>query len=91
MKANMARRFGPLWKPQLFAGVILGYLLGRALPGTQVAPFGVAFYAAVRAAGFRGPEALPVALAVMAGSLGLQPGFPREPWVVLSVVLCHLL
>src|SRR5690606_4505257 len=55
------------WNPPLYAGLILAFLMGRAQPISPVAPFGIAFYMAVRAAGFGGLAALPVALALLGG------------------------
>ncbi|HWI65464.1 MAG TPA: SpoIIE family protein phosphatase [Symbiobacteriaceae bacterium] len=88
-KAAASRRLGWLWQPRLYAGVGLGFMLGRALPGSGLAPFGVAFYAAVRGAGFRGPEAIPAALAVLAGVWFAAP--ERFAWVALSILVIHLL
>jgi stage II sporulation protein E len=88
-RAGVARRFGWLWKPQLYAGVTLAFLLGRALPGTQVAPLGLAFYAAVRGTGFGATAALPVGLAAVAGAWLALPALPAL-WVGLGVLFCHL-
>ncbi|HEY3369104.1 MAG TPA: SpoIIE family protein phosphatase [Symbiobacteriaceae bacterium] len=67
------RRFGRLWKPNFYAGMLVGFLLGRALPEAQVGPLGIAFYAAVRGAGFGPLAAIPVGLAVVAGSATALP------------------
>lgn len=88
-KAAAVRRLGWIWQPRLFAGILFGFLLGRALPDSNLVPFGIAFYAAVRGAGFSGPDAIPAALAVLVGSYTVVPG--QLPWAALSILVCHLL
>jgi len=88
-KAAAGKRLGWLWHPRLYAGIVFGFLLGRALAGSGLAPFGVAFYAAVRGAGFSGPDSIPAALAVMVGAATAIP--ERFPWVALSILVCHVL
>jgi stage II sporulation protein E len=85
-KAFIVRHLGWAWKPQLYAGLVVGFLLART-PGSELAPFGVAFYAAVRGAGFGGPGVLAVAAAVMAGSwTGDLQSFL---WVALAIGVSH--
>lgn len=88
-RSVVQRRLGWLWVPRLYAGILLGYLLGRALPGSQVAPFGIAFYAAVRGAGFGGKAALPVAVAVLAGT-GAALGWNQAAWIAGGIAVCHI-
>lgn len=79
--ANRWRRLGSwfvsrmawAWHPLFYAGICLGFLMGRAQPFDPVAPFGIAFYMAVRAAGFSSAAGVPVALAVMGGAATVQP------------------
>jgi len=85
----IGRRMGWAWQPLLFVGVLLGLLLGRALPGAHVAPFGIAFYAAVRGAGFSAANAVPVALAAIIGSWTVLP-FSQVLWVTSAVALAHI-
>ena len=61
------------WHPLFYAGVGLGFLMGRAQPFSPVAPFGIAFYMAVRAAGFSSAAGVAVALAVLGGAATVQP------------------
>jgi stage II sporulation protein E len=89
VRAALQNRLGWLWQPQLYAGILLGFLLGRALGDSKLAPFGIAFYAAVRGAGFAGPDAIPAAVAVLAGSYTVAP--ERLPWVTLSMLICHVM
>lgn len=86
-KRGLGKRFGFLWHPRLYTGLLLGFLLGRALPASQVAPLGLAFFAAVRGAGF-GRAALPVGLAVVAGAWSVLP-LPQVMWVWLGVLFCQ--
>ncbi|HWI51110.1 MAG TPA: hypothetical protein VNT01_03085, partial [Symbiobacteriaceae bacterium] len=88
-KAAASKRFGWLWQPRLYAGILFGFLLGRALGESSLAPFGIAFYAAVRGAGIAGPDGIPAALAVLAGSATVAPD--RFPWIALSILICHAL
>lgn len=88
-KAALSKRLGWLWRPLLYAGVVLGFLFGRAVPVSQVAPFGVALYAAVRGAGFGATAALPVGAAVIAGA-ALVMGWPLILSAALAVGVCHL-
>lgn len=88
-KGKVVGRFGWAWRPLLYAGILFGFLMGRAVPISQVAPFGIAFFVAVRGAGFGSSETLPVALAVIAGAFsGLPPG--QAGWVALGITLAHL-
>lgn len=48
--------------------------MGRALPDTHAAPFGVAYYAALHSAGFGPATVFPVALAVFAGASHARNG-----------------
>lgn len=90
-RAQLAGRFGWAWQPLLYAGMLLGFFLSRALPDYQghLAPLGVAFYAAVRGAGLSGPGALAVALSVVAG--GASISLPQAVWIAAAVAGCHLL
>ncbi|MFZ5825907.1 MAG: SpoIIE family protein phosphatase [Bacillota bacterium] len=89
LKAKIADRFGWAWQPLLYAGLLFGFLLGRAVPISKMAPFGIAFYVAVRGAGFSGLGVLPVALAVIAGAFtGLRPA--QAGGVALAVVVAHV-
>lgn len=89
LKAKIASRFGWAWQPLHYAGISFGFLMGRAVPISQVAPFGIAYYVAVRGAGFGGLGALPVALAVIAGAFsGLPPA--QAGWVALTVMVAHV-
>ena len=90
-KAGLSRRFGWLWQPLLYAGILIGFLLGRAVPASQVMPFGIAFYAAVRAAGFGPTAALPVAVAVFCGSLSAVGVTQQVIWVGVALLTCQLL
>jgi len=90
LRNRTVARLGWLWVPRLYVGILTGYLLGRALPGAQIAPFGIAFYAAVRGAGFSGKQALPVALAVVAGAGGLL-GWTQAAWIAAGLGACHVL
>ncbi len=88
----MGRRFGWLWRPLLYAGVTVGFLLGRALPegeAAAVAPFGVAFYAAVHGAGLGAQGGLVAAVAVLAGSVTVL-GVPGAASVALALLTCHV-
>jgi len=69
VKGRLAR----LWHPLPWAGLVIAFLMGRAQPISPVAPFGIAFYTAVRAAGFSGFAALPAALALLGGAALVQP------------------
>jgi stage II sporulation protein E len=89
LKASAGQRLRWLWHPSLYASILFGVLLGRALGASNLAPFGIAFYAAVRGAGYQGPEAIPAALAVLVGAALAVP--ERFPWVALSILTCHLL
>ncbi len=66
-------RLSGLWHPLPWAGLLLAFLLGRAQPVSPVAPFAIAFYTAVRAAGFGGFASVPVALALLGGAALVQP------------------
>lgn len=90
-KAGLFRRFGWLWRPLLYTGILLGFLLGRAVPVSQVMPFGIAFYAAVRAAGFGPAAALPVAAAVFIGNLSVLGLHQQTLWVGMALLACQLL
>ena len=78
------------WNPPLYAGLILAFLMGRAQPISPVAPFGIAFYMAVRAAGFGGLAALPVALALLGGAALVQP-LSVFATTAMSIGLVHAL
>lgn len=89
-KAQAERRFGWLWQPRLYAGILLGFLLGRALPESLVAPFGVAFYAAVRGAGVSPLRSVPVGLAIAIGAVTVLP--PVQALAVAAALgMTHLL
>lgn len=88
VRVAAAARFGWLWQPLLYAGLCLGFLLGRALPDSQTVPFGLAFFAAVKGAGFTRIGGLTVGVAVAAGAATvLQP--LQVVWVVLALAVCH--
>ncbi|HEY8346025.1 MAG TPA: SpoIIE family protein phosphatase [Symbiobacteriaceae bacterium] len=89
-REKMEQRFGWLWQPRLYAGILLGFLLGRALPESQVAPFGIAFYAAVRGAGVQPLRAVPVGLAVAAGAFTVLPPLQALA-VTAAVAVSHFL
>lgn len=90
-KAAAAARLGWLWRPQLYAGLLLGVLLGRAMAGSHVALFGIAFYAAVRGAGFSASASAPVAVAVLAGSASVSAGnLTQWFWILIAVCVCHV-
>lgn len=89
LKASVGQRLGWFWRPSLYASILFGFLLGRSLAASSLAPFGIAFYAAVRGVGFQGPDAIPAALAVLAGAALAVPD--RFAWVALSILTCHLL
>jgi len=89
-KAQAERRFGWLWQPRLYAGILLGFLLGRALPESLIAPFGLAFYAAVRGAGVSPLSSVPVGLAVAIGAVTVLP--PVQALAVAAALgVAHLL
>lgn len=88
-KGKVVSRLGWAWRPLLFAGILFGFLLGRAVPVSQVAPFGIAYYAAVRGAGFGSMGSLPVALAVVAGAISGLP-LMQAAWVAMAVGFVHL-
>ncbi len=69
----LQRRLSWVWRPLLYAGIVIAFLMGRAQPVSPAAPFSIAFYTAVRAAGFGGLAALPVALALLGGAALVQP------------------
>ncbi|MFZ5816532.1 MAG: SpoIIE family protein phosphatase [Bacillota bacterium] len=86
----LASRLGWAWQPLLYAGVLLGFLLGRAAPVSQIGSFGIAYYAAVRGAGFSALGTLPVALAVVAGSFTRLPP-AQAGWAGLAIALIYLM
>lgn len=90
LKTAAARRFGWGWQPQLYATLVLGFLLGRAVPGSGTALFGIAYCAALAASG--APRRLQVAatLAVLVGSATVQSLFTL-PWVAAGLGVCLLL
>ncbi len=63
--------------------------MGRAVPFSQIMPFGIAFYVAVRGAGFGAMQSLPVALAVVLGAVGAL-SVTQAGWAGLAVLLAHL-
>lgn len=67
--------------------LLSAYLMGRALPGAQIAPFGVAFIAAVAGLGLRGWVPAILAVATFAGAAS---AIPREGalWVGFALALC---
>lgn len=78
------------WNPLFYAGICLGFLMGRAQPYSPVAPFGITFYMAVRAAGFSGAAGIPVALAVLGGAATVQP-LPAFATSAAALGLVHAL
>lgn len=88
-KGKVLSRLAWAWRPLLYAGILLGFLLGRAVPVSQIAPFGIAFYVAVRGAGFGALASLPAALAVAVGAFTGLP-MVQAGWVSLAVGLAHL-
>lgn len=88
VRAEAVRRLFWLWKPGLYAGVLFGFLMGRALPASGIVPLGLAFFSAVRGAGIKSLAALPVGIAVMAGGLTVLP-LPRALWVGAAVWAAH--
>jgi stage II sporulation protein E len=89
-KVAVARRFGWGWHPQLYASLAFGLLLGRALPGSHTALFGIAFCAALAAVGGEKTTRSVAALAVIAGSVSVHP-LQVTLWVAVGVVVCVLL
>lgn len=73
LRERLKARLRRAWRPLLFAGIVIGFLMGRAQPFSPAAPFGIAFYTAVRAAGFGHLAALPAAAALLAGAALVQP------------------
>lgn len=90
LKREMAARLNWLWNPLLYTGVLLGFLLGRALPSAQIAPFGIAFFVAVRAAGFGRLGSLGVAFSVILGSATVIAG-PQLIAIALAIMGSHFL
>lgn len=90
LKVLAERRVGWLWQPQLYAGILLGFLLGRALPESQVAPFGIAFYAALRGAGVDALRSIPYGLAVALGAVTVLPPLQAAA-VTAALAVTHLL
>lgn len=88
-KAKVKGWVQALWRPALYLGMLLGCLMGRALPGAHIAPFGLALFAAARSAGVTAAGGLPVALAILAGSLSAQP-LQQGLWILLGLVVCQL-
>ncbi len=90
-KAGVAARLGWLWKPQLYTGLLLAFLLGRALPGAEIAPFGIAFFIAVRAVGFRGIGALAIGGSTILGAWTIRSSPSQFAAVVLAILIGQLL
>lgn len=88
-KGRVSSRLGWAWRPLLYAGILFGFLLGRSVPVSHIAPFGIAFYAAVRGTGFGAAVSLPTALAVVAGAVSGLP-FTQALWVSAAVGFVHL-
>lgn len=88
-KAWMAARLAWAWQPLLYIGILLGFLMGRAIPISPVATFGIAFYVAVRIAGFGGLAGLPVAAAVIGGAATVRSPLALGT-VALAIGLAHL-
>lgn len=88
-KGKLLQRMAWAWRPLLYAGILLGLMMGRAIPAAQIAPLGIAFYVGVRGAGFGALEGLAVGLSVIAGAL---LGLPASEalWVAGAVLVAHL-
>jgi len=86
----LASRLAWAWHPLFYAGIAAGFLMGRTHPISPVAPFGIAFYMAVCAAGYRGLTALPVGLAALAGAVTVQP-LPVFASFAAALLLVHVL
>ncbi len=70
--------------------MLIGYLLGRAIPQIPVAPLGIAFFAAVRGVGINPTRSLFVGVAILGGGYLLRD--PRElAGIALAISICHLL
>ncbi|MGE5673209.1 MAG: SpoIIE family protein phosphatase [Mycobacterium leprae] len=79
-----------LWNPLFYAAILFGFLAGRALPGSQIAPVGIALFAAIRCGGMGRKGSLLVGLAVAYGSWTVRPNFSIL-WVGAALLAIHLL
>jgi len=78
------------WQPQLYVLLLIGYLLGRALPQIPVAPFGIAFFAAVRGAGISSARSLLIGAAILGGGYLVRE--PRDlAGIAVAISICQLL
>lgn len=73
---QIGRGLAVLWQPLQWACVLAGFLLGRMFPSSGLAPVGLAFFGAVRGAGFSPLSTGLVGLAVLAG--GAVELFPLD-------------
>jgi len=79
-----------VWQPQLYSLILIGYLLGRALPQIPVAPLGIAFFAAVRGVGISSTRSLFVGAAILGGGYLVRE--PKElAGIAVAISTCHLL
>lgn len=70
-------------------GILIAFVLGRALPSTMVAPFGLAFLAGVRGGGWHGIPAILVAAAVGTGAWSVLPPI-QTVWVAGALLVCSV-
>lgn len=82
---QVGRRLAVLWQPLQWACVLAGFLLGRMFPSSGLAPVGLAFFGAVRGAGFSPLSTGLVGLAVLVG--GAVELFPQEPQALLAMAM----
>lgn len=85
MATDSSRQVSHVWLVHA-AALVSACLMGRALPGAQIAPFGVAFVAAVAGLGLRGWLPLLLALGTFAGAFSVLPR-PGALWVGGALVL----
>ncbi|HLO02120.1 MAG TPA: SpoIIE family protein phosphatase [Symbiobacteriaceae bacterium] len=78
-----------LWQPFQLACMLVGFLLGRMFPSSGLAPVGLAFFGAVRGAGFSPLSTGLVGLSVLAG--GALELYPKDLQVLIALFLGLLL